>query len=926
MMSAGLEKNGELNVSVAHVMRALLEDLREETDGTGTRRVVPRKLPEDCDFYGRVFPELIKNVQIDVLKIVSWLLRENKLVTYYFYANACERIGTRKLFSLKNGNVVLVDLVCRVLGFACEACVSERNYNKLEGFISKNGPELGLLRHEFDSGRRISVAWESRKPQVSRLQERYERCLKKEHPKWISRATELRNLNNALVLRLSYKPSNAALYCDTGVLDEVLRLLDIVLFSPETWTDRQHSELRSVFSRAETLNASHMPVEKAPVMSGSVFDSLLCMDDLVRATNETVLKENNKTSAAGGSPNLAAPVKRPAVVEKQSSSSYTGPMPEPRSNSQAATLSSGGSDASYSPATDKKHTTPHKPSSSSKPGSHQSKSPSKSNKSVEKDSGRSRDSSSSSSSSSRSSSKTKKSNEKSNEKKQSSKEEGGSLGGDCKKSKDEVVSKDKRKRSELKLIIPSPPVVTSLQFTTSPSATKTTPTKSAKTYQVPSSSSSSSSAKRFSESGDAAVIVPEKSVSAAAAAVPEATTSTADNGSGDISRGDSCVGSDESGLELLAALAGLNASGFNNEPTTEQNQNFNNGALSTLVVEPERSPVNNITTLGNLMDDCNVVSFPKTPVLIDAEPEFVNASVAAVAEKVTTSSSNEAVMQTLSDISDDEDCMMEVAEQPAPQQQQSEQPQQQQQQPESDSMFDSSDSEDESDNKKCLPSEEQKNDFNAAVVDDNEVEMKVVDDSPDEKPDSGLESSDCGSAASSSSSSSSSSVRSAAGSESDSSQRRKRFTKKRKHTSSYKSGSDRGSDKSDNKSDSSESDEEAPEQKRPRTVITETVSGGSVYDAEPLMQRFKVMVKEMEESLIKTLSSKKDLDALGERLGGKLDNIRILHECQVWIDKSVPRATFWHHEARRVMPNCDTRDRFVYPYPTRMMDSFSCTP
>ena len=41
--------------------------------------------------------------------------------------------------------------------------------------------------------------------------------------------------------------------------------------------------------------------------------------------------------------------------------------------------------------------------------------------------------------------------------------------------------------------------------------------------------------------------------------------------------------------------------------------------------------------------------------------------------------------------------------------------------------------------------------------------------------------------------------------------------------------------------------------------------------------------------------------------------IRILHECQVWIDKSVPRVTFWHHEARRVMPNCDPRDRFVYP-------------
>ena len=56
------------------------------------------------------------------------------------------------------------------------------------------------------------------------------------------------------------------------------------------------------------------------------------------------------------------------------------------------------------------------------------------------------------------------------------------------------------------------------------------------------------------------------------------------------------------------------------------------------------------------------------------------------------------------------------------------------------------------------------------------------------------------------------------------------------------------------------------------------------------------------------------------------ETVRILHECQVWIDKSVPRVTFWHHEACRVMPNCDPRDRFVYPYLTRMMDSFSCTP
>ena len=51
-----------------------------------------------------------------------------------------------------------------------------------------------------------------------------------------------------------------------------------------------------------------------------------------------------------------------------------------------------------------------------------------------------------------------------------------------------------------------------------------------------------------------------------------------------------------------------------------------------------------------------------------------------------------------------------------------------------------------------------------------------------------------------------------------------------------------------------------------------------------------------------------------------------LHECQVCIDISVLRDTVWHHEACRVIPNCDPKDRFVYPYLTRMMDSFSCMP
>ena len=38
-------------------------------------------------------------------------------------------------------------------------------------------------------------------------------------------------------------------------------------------------------------------------------------------------------------------------------------------------------------------------------------------------------------------------------------------------------------------------------------------------------------------------------------------------------------------------------------------------------------------------------------------------------------------------------------------------------------------------------------------------------------------------------------------------------------------------------------------------------------------------------------------------------NIRIHHECDGGIEKSVPRITDWHHEACRVMPNGDREGR-----------------
>ena len=50
------------------------------------------------------------------------------------------------------------------------------------------------------------------------------------------------------------------------------------------------------------------------------------------------------------------------------------------------------------------------------------------------------------------------------------------------------------------------------------------------------------------------------------------------------------------------------------------------------------------------------------------------------------------------------------------------------------------------------------------------------------------------------------------------------------------------------------------------------------------------------------------------------DIIRILHECDVLIEKYVPRVTVWHHEAKCM------RDIFVNQHRTLIIDSFSCTP
>ena len=46
-----------------------------------------------------------------------------------------------------------------------------------------------------------------------------------------------------------------------------------------------------------------------------------------------------------------------------------------------------------------------------------------------------------------------------------------------------------------------------------------------------------------------------------------------------------------------------------------------------------------------------------------------------------------------------------------------------------------------------------------------------------------------------------------------------------------------------------------------------------------------------------------------------LSNIRIYHECEGGIEKSVPRVAVWHHEACRVMANGDPEGLIFLFYP-----------
>ena len=55
-------------------------------------------------------------------------------------------------------------------------------------------------------------------------------------------------------------------------------------------------------------------------------------------------------------------------------------------------------------------------------------------------------------------------------------------------------------------------------------------------------------------------------------------------------------------------------------------------------------------------------------------------------------------------------------------------------------------------------------------------------------------------------------------------------------------------------------------------------------------------------------------------------SIRIHHECESEIGKSVPRINVWHHEACRVMTNGDTEGRIFISHPHTINGFFSCSP
>ena len=55
------------------------------------------------------------------------------------------------------------------------------------------------------------------------------------------------------------------------------------------------------------------------------------------------------------------------------------------------------------------------------------------------------------------------------------------------------------------------------------------------------------------------------------------------------------------------------------------------------------------------------------------------------------------------------------------------------------------------------------------------------------------------------------------------------------------------------------------------------------------------------------------------------ENIRIHHDCEGRIEKSVRKITAWHHEAYRVMPNGESRGTDFLSHPHTYNGLLSCS-
>ena len=57
-----------------------------------------------------------------------------------------------------------------------------------------------------------------------------------------------------------------------------------------------------------------------------------------------------------------------------------------------------------------------------------------------------------------------------------------------------------------------------------------------------------------------------------------------------------------------------------------------------------------------------------------------------------------------------------------------------------------------------------------------------------------------------------------------------------------------------------------------------------------------------------------------------VNHIRIYHECEGRIEKSISRIAVWHHEACQVMRNSDPNGQIFLSPLRQIMNSFSCSP